>query len=48
MAQQSTIVKDPVLEAGVFTRDTLAALSERANEPDWMKEKRQVAWSIFE
>jgi Fe-S cluster assembly protein SufD len=48
MAQQSTIVKDPVLEAGVFTRDALVALSERANEPDWMKEKRQVAWSIFE
>lgn len=48
MAQQSTIVKDPVIEAGVFTRDAMIALSERLNEPDWMKEKRQVAWSIFE
>jgi Fe-S cluster assembly protein SufD len=48
MAQQSTIVKDPVLESGVFTRETLEALSERIHEPDWMVEKRQVAWSIFE
>jgi Fe-S cluster assembly protein SufD len=48
MAQQSTIVKDPVIEAGVFTRHAMLALSERLNEPEWMKEKRQVAWSIFE
>jgi Fe-S cluster assembly protein SufD len=48
MAQQSKIIKDPVIEAGVFTRDTVNTLSERLNEPDWMKEKRQVAWSLFE
>jgi Fe-S cluster assembly protein SufD len=48
MAQQSTTIKDPVIEAGAFTRDTLGTLSERLSEPDWMKEKRQVAWSIFE
>jgi Fe-S cluster assembly protein SufD len=48
MAQQSKIIKDPVIEADVFTRDTVNALSERLNEPDWMKEKRQVAWSLFE
>jgi Fe-S cluster assembly protein SufD len=48
MAQQSKIIKDPVIEAGVLTRDTVNTLSERLNEPDWMKEKRQVAWSLFE
>jgi Fe-S cluster assembly protein SufD len=48
MTQQSTTIKDPVIEAGAFTRDTLGTFSERLSEPDWMKEKRQVAWSIFE
>ena len=48
MAQQSTIIKDAVIEAGVFTRDAVVALSERLNEPDWMVEKRRVAWSLFE
>ncbi|GAB4537778.1 MAG: Fe-S cluster assembly protein SufD [Anaerolineae bacterium] len=48
MAQQNTIVKDPVIESGVFTRDTARALSEHLNEPGWMKERRQVAWSLFE
>ena len=48
MAQQSKIIKDPVIEAAVFTRDTVNTLSKRLNEPDWMKEKRQVAWSLFE
>lgn len=48
MTQQSTIVQDPVLEAGVFTRDALAMFSERAHEPGWMREKRQLAWSLFE
>jgi Fe-S cluster assembly protein SufD len=48
MTQQSTIVKDPVIEAGVFTRDGMSMLSERLSEPGWMKEKRQVAWSLFE
>ena len=48
MTQQSTIVKDPIIEADVFTRDSMNILSERLDEPDWMKEKRQVAWSLFE
>lgn len=48
MAQQNTIVKDLIIEAGVFTRDSMNMLSERLNEPDWMKKKRQVAWSLFE
>jgi Fe-S cluster assembly protein SufD len=48
MAQQSIIVKDPIIESSVFTQDAMKTLSERLNEPDWMKAKRQVAWSLFE
>ncbi len=48
MSQQSIVTQDPAVEAGLFTRDAVTALSERLNEPIWMKEKRQVAWSIFE
>jgi Fe-S cluster assembly protein SufD len=48
MTQPSTIVKDPIVESGVFTREAMQALSERLNEPDWMKERRQVAWRLFE
>ena len=48
MAQQTATVKAPAVEAGLFTREALMALSERLDEPTWMKEKRQVAWSIFE
>ena len=48
MVQQRIMAKDPAIEAGVFTRESAGALSERLNEPDWMKEKRQVAWSLFE
>jgi Fe-S cluster assembly protein SufD len=48
MAEHSTIVKGPAIETDVFTRDAMHALSERSNEPDWMREKRRVAWSLFE
>jgi Fe-S cluster assembly protein SufD len=48
MAQQTAMVKDPAVQTGLFTREALLALSDRLNEPDWMKEKRQVAWSVFE
>jgi Fe-S cluster assembly protein SufD len=48
MSQQSIVIQDPTIEAGLFTRDAVTVLSERLNEPTWMKEKRQVAWSIFE
>lgn len=37
---------DKLLEAGVFTRSTVEAVS--ANEPAWLQEKRQVAWTVFE
>ena len=48
--QQLTRTKsrDPLLEAGLFSRETVTALSAGLNEPDWLKEKRQVAWTIFE
>jgi len=36
------------IEAGAFSRQAMAALSQRLNEPAWMTEKRQVAWTIFE
>jgi Fe-S cluster assembly protein SufD len=50
MATQLTRSKsrDPLLEAGLFSGDTVAALSAGLNEPDWLKEKRQVAWTVFE
>jgi Fe-S cluster assembly protein SufD len=40
--------RDPLLEAGLFSRETVIALSAGLNEPDWLKEKRQVAWTVFE
>ncbi len=39
---------DKLLQAGVFTRGDVEALSSRLNEPDWLREKRQTAWSVFE
>jgi len=48
MSEQSTIVRDPIIETGVFTREAVNTLSERLTEPAWMREKRQVAWSLFE
>ena len=36
------------IETGAFTREAVTALSQRLNEPAWMTEKRQVAWSVFE
>ena len=40
--------KDALLDSGTFSRTDIDALSARLNEPDWMKAKRQEAWSIFE
>jgi Fe-S cluster assembly protein SufD len=50
MATQLTRSKsrDPLLEASLFSRETVTALSTGLNEPDWLKEKRQVAWTVFE
>jgi Fe-S cluster assembly protein SufD len=50
MAQQLTLSKsqDQLLEAAVFARSRVEAISDRLNEPDWLREKRQVAWTVFE
>jgi Fe-S cluster assembly protein SufD len=46
MSQQGAI--DPAVQAGIFTKDALADLSHRLGEPQWMMEKRQAAWSLFD
>src|ERR1043165_4872051 len=50
MASQLTRSKsqDALLDAGIFSRETVTALSASLKEPDWMKDKRQVAWTVFE
>jgi Fe-S cluster assembly protein SufD len=40
-------VADPTIAAGVFSRHAVAALSRQLGEPDWMQQKRQLAWSLF-
>jgi Fe-S cluster assembly protein SufD len=47
-SQPGTTTQTPAVQAGIFTREAVAALAERLNEPAWMQEKRQVAWSVFE
>lgn len=37
---------DKLLQAGVFTRGVVETIS--ANEPTWLRDKRQVAWTVFE
>jgi len=50
MAHEATLTRttDPIQKSGVFSRDAIEAISNRRNEPDWMREKRQVAWTVFE
>jgi Fe-S cluster assembly protein SufD len=40
--------KDALLNAGIFSRADVDTLSTGLNEPTWMREKRLVAWSVFE
>src|SRR5512136_2541332 len=47
-SQTNTTTQPPAAQAGLFTREAVTALAERLNEPAWMREKRQVAWSVFE
>ena len=35
------------LPAEIFAREMVARLSEAREEPDWMREKRHIAWSLF-
>jgi Fe-S cluster assembly scaffold protein SufB len=39
---------DLLLDAGVFSRADVDHLSTKLNEPDWLREQRQTAWSVFE
>jgi Fe-S cluster assembly protein SufD len=40
--------KDALLDSALFSRADVEALSNRLNEPDWLKAKRLEAWSAFE
>lgn len=42
----TTKTSDKLLGAGVFTRSLVESIS--SGEPDWLHDKRQVAWSVFE
>jgi len=37
----------PASEVSVFTRELVLGLSQALDEPAWMTQKRQVAWSLF-
>jgi Fe-S cluster assembly protein SufD len=39
---------DKLLNSGAFTRVDVEALSAKLNEPDWLRQKRQTAWTVFE
>ena len=39
---------DKLLESGVFKRADVEAVSAKLNEPDWLQQKRQTAWTLFE
>ena len=39
---------DKLLNAGVFTRNDVQTISAKLNEPDWLKDKRNTAWTVFE
>lgn len=40
--------RDVALPVKTFSREMVARLSEALAEPDWMREKRHIAWSLFE
>ncbi|MCS7261380.1 MAG: Fe-S cluster assembly protein SufD [Anaerolineae bacterium] len=48
MSDQHSGTRNVALSAGIFSRAIVAQLSEALAEPDWMREKRQIAWSLFE
>ena len=39
---------DKLLESAIFSRADVDALSATLNEPDWLRQKRQTAWTVFE
>jgi len=38
---------EPAVVSDLFSRDTVAALSAQLDEPDWLRQKRMLAWSLF-
>jgi Fe-S cluster assembly protein SufD len=40
--------RDKLLAANVFSLNDVEALSAKFNEPDWLREKRRVSWTVFE
>lgn len=44
----ATKSKDALLEAGFFSEADVASLSDSLNEPDWLREFRQLSWTVFE
>lgn len=40
--------KDALLDAGIFSKDVVTAFSNQQNEPDWLREFRQVSWTVLE
>ncbi len=39
---------DKLVAAGVFSRSAVETISAQNNEPAWLRDKRQIAWTIFE
>lgn len=51
MSQQLTVTAkrpDKLIESGAFTLNDVEALSSELNEPEWLREMRKTAWSVFE
>jgi Fe-S cluster assembly protein SufD len=44
----TTRSQDKLLNAEVFSLNDVDVLSEKLNEPDWLREKRRVSWTVFE
>lgn len=48
MNDTTTTQNAPAPAVGAFTRAAVAELSRQRGEPEWMAERRQVAWTLFE
>lgn len=47
MRNEETSVVEKVLEHDLLSRETVLALSERYEEPEWLRERRQEAWRLY-
>ncbi len=43
-----TATPDELLTAGIFAKADVDALATQLNEPAWLRDKRRVAWTVFE